>query len=291
MMGGYMAALKSGNIGLLSKMSEAGRENINTLFKGFPTFPSYITTATNVADWDIKYQSRKANALGYFLPCSPISEGIALLRDDKTWMSITPLEIESHMLAQYSAKGNVVVAGLGLGMIANSLLGKHTVTRLTVLEYDSDLIENYSSLLEGDSKVLWDESIRTGRLQLIHCDCKKPIHHKIKKKIGPVDYLWVDIWPTLGGYEALPDTRFLQRQLQPKVCDYWGMELDFLEEMQKRKLPPSPANVLKVADKLGIHNSVMNMNKKRARAYAELTLLASVNVLHAQTAKGRVGRD
>lgn len=280
MMGEYMAALESRNVPLLDKLSKTGRANIQTLFKGFPAFPEYVKDATSVADWNIKYQAVGSNTLGYFLPCSPLDEGIALLRGEKTWMSITPLEVESHMLAQFGARGNVVVAGLGLGMIANSLLLKPTVKRLTVLEYDHELIANYSSLLVGESRKLWDESVASGRLQLIQCDCKKSISSEVKAKIGAVDYLWVDIWANLGGYDALPDTRRLHKQLKPKVCDYWGMELDYIHEMQTRKLSPTPASVLKVVDSLGFKNSVMRMNKKQARAYADLAMLASIHVLY-----------
>lgn len=283
-----MAALESGNVSLLSEMSKTGRANIHALFKGFPTFPEYVKDATAVAGWDIRYQSCGSNALGYFLPCSPLDEGIALLRNDETWMSITPLEVESHMLAQFGARGNVVVAGLGLGMIANSLLNKHSVKRLTVLEYDAELIANYSTLLVGESRKLWDESIASGRLQLIQCDCKKAIPIDVKAKIGAVDYMWVDIWANLGGYDALPDTKRLHKQLQPKVCDYWGMELDFIYEMQSRKLSASPASVLKVVDKLGFKNSVMKMNKKQARAYADLAVMASLHVLFGQRSSENV---
>jgi len=277
MQNGYLQAIKSGDLNLLKHFTKIGTENIKSIFKGFPSIPSYVSDAINIADWDIKYQNKFGNTLGYFLPMSEIVEGIALLKENKTWMSITPMEIESHMLAQHSAKGNVVVAGLGLGMISNSLLQKQSVKRLTILENDAELIKHYSSLLKGDSKALWEDSINSGRLQVIECDCKSRISSDNKDVIGKVDYLWVDIWATLGTKDAIIDTTFLCKELSPKTCDYWGMELDLIFKMVEEKLSSTPKSVIKVLSKIGIPNSALKMNKLQQKAYADLTIMAGMN--------------
>ncbi|TAN60666.1 MAG: hypothetical protein EPN20_13415, partial [Magnetospirillum sp.] len=54
---------------------------------------------------------------GYFLPIRPLDWVTTLLsRGNVTWMSVTPMEIESQMPHLAAAKGMVVVCGLGLGV-------------------------------------------------------------------------------------------------------------------------------------------------------------------------------
>src|SRR3982751_1968156 len=44
----------------------------------------------------------------------------ALLRDGETWMSISPLEIESEEIGIRAGRGHVLILGLGLGWAAGA---------------------------------------------------------------------------------------------------------------------------------------------------------------------------
>lgn len=284
----YLTALRTNDVRTLRAFSDTGRENLETIFKGLPQPPEYVTDATNVAGWDIRYQKNMNDMLGYFLPLSKMKHNIALLRDGETWMSVTPLEIESHLLAQASAKGNVVVAGLGLGVIAYSLLQKAAVKKLTVLEYDGELIKHFDTILGEDAKQQWNSALASGRLQVIECDCKQPISSATKQAIGRVDYLWVDIWKILGTPEALHDTRFLCKQLKARMCDYWGMELEVISFMEKLALKPKPKEVYKAIEALKLPTSALQFNKTQKKTYADLVIMAATHSAFGAFASNRL---
>lgn len=273
----YLNLLKTGNRELLEQFATSTLANINTHFKGIPTTPDYVQDAKSLGNWTIKYQALHKDTLGYFLPLSQITHGIALLKDNTTWMSITPLEMESHFLPMNSAKGNVVVAGLGLGMISINLLRKPSIKKLTVLEYDQELINNYSNLLSGECKSLWEDNLKSGRLNVIQCDCKSTLPPATLSTIGKTDYLWVDIWETLGTEQAKTDTDALCKQIKPKTCDYWGQELDIIFTMSRLGVKPDAKEVSKAITEFKSPSSFLKMNKKQKTIYSELVLMAGAH--------------
>lgn len=275
----YLSLLRTGDTRLLEQLSNTGRANIEVIFKGLPDIPEYVEDATSVAGWDIRYQNTGNKTLGYYIPLSKTKGSIALLKGEETWMSLTPLEIESHLLPLFSAKGHTVVAGLGLGMISLNLLAKQAVKKLTILEFDAELIERYSDLLAGNSKELWEASLKSGRLEVIQCDCRQTFSKDLKQHLGRVDYLWVDIWPMLCTKEALIDTRFLIKQIKPRICDYWGMEIDLIDQMRHRKLSPQAKNIKKIVYDMGFVTSFQNMNKLQKSTYSDLVMMAAANMV------------
>ena len=64
-----------------------------------------------------------------------------LMRGNELVMSDTPDEIRDHRGAIYEAKGNVLINGLGLGMMARAVLLKPEVDQVTVIEIDPDVIK------------------------------------------------------------------------------------------------------------------------------------------------------
>ena len=75
----------------------------------------------------------------------------------ESWMSLTPHEIESQELGLMYSYGHVVVMGLGLGWFTVNAALNSKVTKVTVVEMDSTVIElfNKSCVLDG----LADETI------------------------------------------------------------------------------------------------------------------------------------
>lgn len=59
---------------------------------------------------------------------------------DSIVMSDTPAEMRDHVSPVIEAKGHCLVNGLGIGMVANAMLLKKEVTKVTVVEIDSDVI-------------------------------------------------------------------------------------------------------------------------------------------------------
>ncbi|MCG9575355.1 hypothetical protein L1D14_03805 [Vibrio tubiashii] len=209
----------------------SNKRMLKQIFKYFtlPTPPRYNQEGHQESSHDLTVSTFDfRGAAGYWSSHSETGTGIVLKKGSEVVMSCTPMEIESHIVAQHSAKGRVVIAGLGLAMITCSLLKKKAVTHLTVLELDQNIISMYPDLLAGEDKQLWLDSIDSGRLRIEQVDCKAPLDTQLLDRIGRVDYLWADIWNNLGNSEAANITRNLCKQLKPKLADYWGWEIELV---------------------------------------------------------------
>lgn len=63
--------------------------------------------------------------------------------DGQTWMSLTPMEIQSHFIPILKAEGVVGVAGLGFGYYIQEILQKEEVESIDVYEINQDVIDMY----------------------------------------------------------------------------------------------------------------------------------------------------
>lgn len=97
------------------------------------------------------------------------------------WMSDTPMEIESHRPAIKEAKGHVLVAGLGMGYVAYEMAKKKSVKKITVVEYDPEIIELIYPRMEAHFQ---------GKVEVV---CKNIFTYQPNTKF---DSIWFDIWRT-----------------------------------------------------------------------------------------------
>lgn len=91
-------------------------------------------------------------------------------------MTNTPAEVKDHIQFIRKARGKVLVAGLGLGMVLHELLRNPNITKVTVVEISKEVIE-----LTGKFYV-------DPRLEIINDDIFKFIPS------CKYDYGWYDIW-------------------------------------------------------------------------------------------------
>ena len=137
----------------------------------------------------------------------------------ETWMSLTPMELESHMPHIEAAQGKTAVVGLGMGMYLHNVLQKDSVTSVTMIEKDRQVTE----LLKKRSR--FTEWPNVGKL--------RPIIYKDVLTCTPVqaefDHLYVDIWATLGDENARAHMVTISQRISAKTHSWWGMELDFIE--------------------------------------------------------------
>jgi hypothetical protein len=77
---------------------------------------------------------------GYFLPHQRQAPGWMFTRSQKIWMSLTQMEIESQAPMIAAAYGHTVIAGLGMGFALYNIAKKPEVTRVTLLEIDTEVI-------------------------------------------------------------------------------------------------------------------------------------------------------
>lgn len=72
---------------------------------------------------------------------------------DGVIMSNTPMEQRTHIKAINKAQGNVLVAGLGLGMYLQNIKDKEDVTSITVVEKSKEVIELVAKYFKDCQKI------------------------------------------------------------------------------------------------------------------------------------------
>jgi hypothetical protein len=128
-------------------------------------------------------------------------------------MSDTHDEIMYHIMAIQKAKGEILINGLGLGVVLNGCLNKPEVTHATVVEISQDVID-----LVGPHymKKFGD------RLTIVHANA---FDYKPPKGVR-YGMVWHDIWDTICS-ENYDEMKKLHRKYG-KICDWqwsWCREL------------------------------------------------------------------
>ena len=117
-------------------------------------------------------------------------------------MSNTPMEIQTNAQAYWEASGDVIINGLGLGMILEAILSKEDVTRVRVIEISQSLIDLIGPyFLEDD------------RLEII---CADALEYKPAKG-EKFDFAWHDIWDEISA-DNLPEMATLGRRYSKRIC-------------------------------------------------------------------------
>jgi hypothetical protein len=186
--------------------------------------PNY--TLGEYGRWSIEYHPIPL-VRGYFRGLQFLKIPNYVLRKNQTvWMSLTPMELESQCHHVAAAHGRVAVLGAGLGVTAYNLLRKKSVSKVFLFERDHEVIE----LLVDQGIYKWPNAVK-----------KLDIH--LKDAFSPdypdeIDYLYADIWMRLGDRRALKEVKQIFRLSKAETISWWGMELDFVDWLRKRKKPP-----------------------------------------------------
>ena len=107
---------------------------------------------------------------------------IALNYRGVTWMSVNPNEIKTMEKAINSAKGNVVVFGLGLGYYPYMISLKKEVTKITIIEKDKNIIKIFKEYILPQFEY-------KDKITIIETDALEYIKHPLKH-----DFAYVDLW-------------------------------------------------------------------------------------------------
>ena len=97
-------------------------------------------------------------------------------------MSDTPAEIEDCIGFINKAKGNVLVNGLGLGVVVKAIFEKSEVAHVDVVEINKDIIS-----------LVWPSYKDSSKVTIYNDDAFTIQWEKGKKW----DYVWHDIWPSI----------------------------------------------------------------------------------------------
>jgi hypothetical protein len=184
--------------------------------------PSYRTG--RAGSWELKRQHQPV-LRGYFRGLQICADNYLLIRGDRVWMSLSPVELESLAPHVPRMRGHVVIAGLGMGLALYNALLRPAVRLVTVLERDPEIIDLFGAIGGFD----W---LARDRFAIERVDARG------WRSSTPVDYLYADIWDKLGAAEAAADTRAMCRNLRPKSAGYWGMEANFVSFLAAHRLRP-----------------------------------------------------
>lgn len=123
-----------------------------------------------------------------------------LVIDGSVVMSDTDMEKRSNSHVIRNAHGNVLIAGLGLGMIILPLLEKPEVETITVIEKNQDVIKLVYPYLKSE------------KLRVINAD----IFEWKPDKTVKYDSIYFDIW-TFITTESLPEIKKLHNKFKNKL--------------------------------------------------------------------------
>lgn len=130
-------------------------------------------------------------------------------KDGTVVMSDTPGEVETNRYFVTMAKGNVLINGLGLGVVLQMILAKDDVKHVTVIENSKDVIK------------LVAPHFTDPRLEIIHADA---LEWKPPRGMR-YDAVWHDIWDYICA-DNLPEMKRLHSKYgrRAKWQGSWGRE-------------------------------------------------------------------
>lgn len=141
----------------------------------------------------------------------PVADG------EVAWMSIVPMEMESQEIGIAEAHGHTVVLGLGMGWCAANVALRPSVTRVTVVERDPDVI----ALMEDMGILTQLPADIAAKITIVQADAFDwtPDAH--------VDTLQADIWAWIVEPNKWDDVRALHARIRPDRLYFWGQEMEF----------------------------------------------------------------
>lgn len=188
-----------------------------------PEIPEY--RAGGVGEWALAPTPGLRYTAGYFLPCLNQPPGWVITHGGEgVWMSLTRMEIESHMPHLAAARGRVVVMGLGMGFALYNIARKPEIERVTIVERDPDMLELLNRTTD------WQDWPGIEKVEFVIGDAL------LYEPQGEVDFLYADIWPHLGDERALADTQAMQARVRARSVGFWGQEWDYLDWMRNNKV-------------------------------------------------------
>jgi hypothetical protein len=181
-------------------------------------------------------------APGYWSGPSLVSGMPVLLRDGETWMSISPLEIESEEIGIRAARGHVLILGLGLGWAAAATACLPEVTRVTVVERDPEVIALHRAL-DIFSQIAPEAR---AKLAILEGDAFAYVPTQ------PVDLMIPDIWQPLVGGDRVAEVRRMQANVGARAVYFWGQELEIARHAAAAGRPCDDEGVAATAAAFGL---------------------------------------
>lgn len=206
--------------------------------------PAYRPIAN--ADWRIQLAGMVL-CKGYWSEAKLCLNMAALLRRDAdghemTWMSMTPMEIESQQLGCLAAAGHVVIMGMGMGWAAANTALQPAVTRVTVVERDPAVLAIIAELdIFGQ---LPPEA--AAKIEIVEADALT------YRAAAPVDLLMPDIWLPLVSDGRIEEVRAMAENCRPDRIYFWGQEMEIARHARAQGLVLDAAGVARTVAGFGL---------------------------------------
>lgn len=153
---------------------------------------------------------------GYWSPLMLVDNMVGLHRDGQTWMSTAPLELESQEIGIRHAAGHVLIYGMGMGWCAVNCALWPEVTRVTVVELDTDILDLHRELDLAAQLPLPAQA----KLRVVQGDAYAYVPDT------PVDLLMPDIWQPLMNDTRVTEVQAMQAKVGATRVYFWGQELE-----------------------------------------------------------------
>jgi hypothetical protein len=153
---------------------------------------------------------------GYWSDVRLVPNLTALIRNRETWMSMTPMELESQEIGVRLASGHVVIFGLGMGWSVAATALRDEVVSVTAVDRDRDVLALHHEL--DVFSQLPDAARR--KIRVVEGDAYA------WRPDGPVDLLMPDIWLPLVSDGRVEEVRRMQANVQAKAVYFWGQEME-----------------------------------------------------------------
>ncbi len=190
------------------------------------------------------WQLKKFNCIpqrGYFQDWAGEGEMFALMEGERTWMSTAWDEVDSQAPHVAAGRGQVVLMGAGMGVALFNLLARPEVQQVTLVEREPAVLH----ILEQSAGMsTWPGSEKK------LCVAVEDAHEFTPD--GPIDHLYVDIWPTIGEKQSVEEVQVIQQRVGASSVGWWGQEIHFLEWLKNRGEAPSLTSYRVWADELGL---------------------------------------
>ena len=134
--------------------------------------------------------------------------------DGFTWMSLSPMEIQSNFMPIYLAHEDCAVVGLGMGYATLRMMESPEVESIDIYEIESEVITFFKECF-GDREGF-------DKLTFIEGDAR------ILMKGKSYSYVYVDIYREMNYTDAYDDLLLFTKQNDIEQYRFWGFERIFL---------------------------------------------------------------
>lgn len=138
---------------------------------------------------------------------------LAVLENNREWMTLTPNEIETMKMAINQAKGKVITFGLGLGYFAYMVSLKESVKKITIIEKDATVIELFVNNILPFFKY-------ANKIEIINTDAFVYLQKQMSN--DQFDFAFVDLWHDVSdGVELYLKVKKYEERYNNTKFMYW----------------------------------------------------------------------